>query len=114
MNTKHSIQAKAFDKHGRLLSSASNSYTKTHPIQAMFAKKAGMEAKQYLHAEIACIIRSKGAKIYSLHVSRETKSGNLRNAKPCPVCLEAIKAYGVRYVFYTDNSGCVVQLNMEE
>lgn len=113
MNTKHSIQAKAFDKHGRLLAVGNNSYTKTHTIQAKFAKKAGTPEKEYLHGEIDCLIKARGAKIHALHVSRTTKQGHLRNAKPCNVCMRAIIEYGVSRVYYSDNNGCIVELNMK-
>ena len=104
MTTKHSLVAKAFDKHGRLLATASNSYTKTHPIQAKFANKVGLGNKVFLHAEIRCIIASRGATIHTLHVSRYNKRGNMRESKPCAVCQAAIRAYGIKHVFYTTNS----------
>jgi len=113
MNTKHILSAQCYSKNGKLLSSATNSYSKTHPLQKLFACKAGFPAKQYLHAEISAIIRSRGQSIHTLHVSRYNKQGKMMNAMPCPVCCEAIKQYGIEHVFYTTNNGCIEQLNME-
>lgn len=113
MNTKHKITAAAYDKHGRLLAIAQNSYTKSHPMQSYFANKVNMQDKIFLHAEVAAILRAKDKKIHALHVTRTTKAGTLRNAKPCLICMEAIKAYGVDKVFYSDYNGEIVQLDME-
>ena len=112
-NTKHFLIARAYDKRGRLLAEASNSYKKTHPLQSHFANLVGLPQKIYLHAEIACLIRSGSAKIHTLHVSRYNKRGDLRNAMPCPVCMAAIKAYGVRRVLYSKNNGDIVEIIYE-
>jgi len=113
MNTKHCLTAVCYDKHGRQLSIAENSYTKSHPIMSYFANKVGMPQKIYLHAEVAALLRCKDNKVHSLHVTRKTKSGTLRNAMPCKVCQAAILAYGVQKVFYSNNVGEIVQLNMD-
>lgn len=112
MNTKHCLTAICYDKHGRQLSVAQNSYTKSHPLMSYFANKVGMPNRIFLHAEVAALLRCKDNKVYSLHVVRKTKSGTLRNAKPCPVCQAAISAYGVEKVFYSNNFGEIVQLDM--
>lgn len=114
MNTKHSLTATCYDKHGRQLSVAQNSYVKSHPIQAYFANKVGLDEKVFLHAEIHALLKAKDKKIHTLHVVRKTKSGCLRNAKPCAICQEAIKAYGVEKVFYSDANGCIVEMNIKE
>lgn len=114
MTTKHILAAQCYNKNGKLLSSATNSYKKTHPLQKMFACKAGFPAKQYLHAEISAIIKAKGQTIHALHVSRFNKQGKMMNAKPCPVCCRAIREYGIMNVFYTSNNGCIEQLDVSE
>lgn len=113
MNTKHILSAQCYNKNGKLLSSATNSYTKTHPLMAHFANKVGMPCKIYLHAEVAALLKAKDNKVYSLHVVRRTKAGTLRNAKPCAICMEAIRAFGVDKVFYSADNGCIEQLNMK-
>lgn len=110
MTTKQSLVAKAYNKHGKLIASATNSYVKTHPLQKRFAQQVGLDMKQYLHAEIACIIASRGAIIHSLHVSRSNKAGDMRDSKPCPVCQAAIRACGIKHVYYTTNGGEIVKM----
>lgn len=101
MNQQYYISARCFDKRGKLLSVAFNSYTKTHPIQAYFAKRVGLPEKEYLHAEISAILKAKGKKIYRIVVERYDKHGLPALAKPCPICNEAIKAYGIKVIEYT-------------
>jgi len=102
MKTRHILTARAFDKKGRLLSTATNSYTKTHPIQAYFAERVGQQAKVYLHAEIAAIIKAGDKKIHKLVITRfNPRTHKALNAAPCPICQEAIKAYGIELVSFT-------------
>lgn len=98
---KYHILAKCYDKRGNLLSAAFNSYTKTHPIQSYFARKVGHPERQYLHAEIAAILKSKGKSIYRISIERYNAAGFPVNAKPCQVCEEAIKAFGIKVIEHT-------------
>lgn len=81
------------DDRGRVVSEGQNSYTKTHPIQKKIACCVGLPDKEYLHAEMQALIRSKGqgAKIC---VARVDSKGNPKLAKPCPICELAIKEHG--------------------
>ena len=106
---KHILVAHAYDKRGRLLAVATNSYTKTHPLQAYFARKVGHPAKQFLHAELACILRCKDQPIHTLRIFRYGATGELACAKPCPICQEAIQAFRPNEVWYSDY-GTVVKL----
>lgn len=102
MKLRPTLTARCYDKKGNLLSMATNSYTKTHPIQAYFASRVGHDAKIYLHAEIAAIIKAGDKPIYKIVISRfSPRTHKALNAKPCPVCAEAIKAYGIKFVSYT-------------
>lgn len=105
MKTKFVIEAYCFLKNSRLLSFATNSYNKSHPIQSYFAAKVGLPNKIYLHAEIAALLKTKGKNVYSIHVIRKDAKGNLANAKPCPICMEAIKAYGIKKIFFSNAKG---------
>lgn len=98
---KYLITAKCYDKRRRLISEATNSYTKTHPIQAYFAEKVGHPHRKYLHAEIAAIVKAGDRKIHRIEVSRRNKEGRQCNAEPCPICKEAIKAYGIKFIAWT-------------
>lgn len=101
MKTRYAIKATCFDKKGRVISSAENSYEKTHPIQAMYAKKVGHPLRHCLHAEIAAIIRAKGKPIHSIFIERYGKKGEPRDAMPCPVCQLAIKEAKIEIISYT-------------
>ena len=101
-NKKQLILAKCFDKKGNMLSSAYNSYRCSHPVQAYFAKRVGMPERIYLHAEILAILRAKGKKIYKITVERYNQAGEKLLAKPCPICEEAIRAYGIQIVEFTE------------
>lgn len=98
---KHKVAACCTDKQGRILSYASNSYTKTHPKQAYYASIVGNQfSKIFLHAEIAALVRCR-ENPYKLQVIRVNKRGELRMAKPCPICQLAIKEAGVKLVEYS-------------
>jgi tRNA(Arg) A34 adenosine deaminase TadA len=101
MKTRHVITAQCYDKKGRLLSTAKNNYNKSHPIQAHFASLVGHPARIYLHAEIHAIIKAGDKQIYKMVITRFGKDYKARNAKPCPICAAAIKAYGIKYISYT-------------
>lgn len=91
-----------YDKRGRAISVGKNSYVKTHPYQAECARKVGLPDKQFLHAEIHAIVRCKQLhRAHSISIMRFDSKGNPRNAKPCAVCLSAIKAAGIKHMEYT-------------
>ena len=91
MKKRYLLLAETYDSRGKKLSEAYNNYSKTHPIQAHFATIAGQPSKVYLHAEILAIIRAGERKIHTLKITN--LNGSLSN--PCPVCMAAIKAYGI-------------------
>lgn len=77
------------DKRGRIVAEGQNSYTKTHPTQKMIACCVGLPDKEYLHAEMQAIIRSRGEGS-NIYIARVDSKGNPKLAKPCPVCEHAI------------------------
>jgi len=97
---KHLVVARAFDRRGRLLSRAANSYTKTHPLQAHFASLVGKPKAVYLHAEIAALIKARGS-VYRLEVERYNANGDPVSSKPCPICQKAIEVWNVKRVIHT-------------
>lgn len=102
MRPKFLITAVVTDKQGNVISTAENNYSKSHPIQARFARSAGQPDRIYLHAEIAALVKMpRGAKPHKIFVSRYHKDGKPANAKPCTVCEAAIKHYGIKHVEYT-------------
>lgn len=98
----HQVTALIYDRKGRVLSVGQNSYIKTHPLQAKHAKKTGMPEKMFLHAEVHAITRCRDlSKAHKIFVSRYNKNGEPVLAKPCPVCISAIRASGIKYVEHT-------------
>ena len=102
MGVQQCLTATVYDRNNRVLAVGTNSYTKTHPVQAKYAQRAGLPDKQFLHAEVQAIIKAlKKGKPHSIHIERYNKNGAPLLAKPCPVCSLAIKEAGIRKVFYT-------------
>lgn len=100
--TRYIVTAEIYDRKGRRLAKGRNSYTQTHPVQAMYAKKAGQPNRVFLHAEIDALIRVRGGKPYKISIKRKNaKTGRVGLAKPCPVCELAIKRAGIKQVEYT-------------
>jgi tRNA(Arg) A34 adenosine deaminase TadA len=109
-NKRYTIVAHAFDARGRLLAVATNSYKKTHPLQKFFAEKVGHCERIFLHAEISALLRCKDKRPHTLKVWRYGMDGELRLARPCPVCMEAIKAFGVSNIWYSDEGNQMILL----
>lgn len=101
---KYRVVAICQDSRGRVVSIASNSYKKSHPRQAHFAKLAGFERKIYLHAEVLALLRAVRKNPYRLYIVRFDRSGQTRMAAPCPVCREAIREAGIKEIEYTTGS----------
>lgn len=98
---KHVITATVYDKRGRVLSTAQNSYVKTHPLMADAARKVGQPERIYLHAEVAALVRCDWSKAHSMFISRYDKSGNPQTAAPCKCCQHVLLRAGVKNVFHT-------------
>lgn len=97
---RHLLTATVFNKQGKVIGQATNNYTKSHPLQAHFAKLAGENHRIYLHAEIAALLKCGLKRPYEIYVSRQTKDGP-GNAAPCPVCRLALEHFGVKKIGYT-------------
>jgi len=55
-----------------------------------------------IHAEIDCLRKLKMRTINAyMIVIRINKSGELRNAKPCKACLDAIEKAGIKTVYHS-------------
>ena len=104
MGTKQqqTITAVIYDRRGHVLSIGQNSYVKTHPLQAKHANKVGLPEKTFLHAEVHAIVRCRDlSKAHKIVVTRFNRKGEAVNARPCPVCMSAIKAAGIRVIEHT-------------
>lgn len=114
---KHQITAYCYNKRGHLVSIGHNSYTKSHPLQAYFAKKVGHPNKIYLHAEIAALVQAgtmETNQVHEISIVRINKAGEIRPSKPCSICQEALKAFGVHQVVYTNSHGFSVTEKVDE
>lgn len=100
MSRRYEHKAYAYDKRGRLLAEASNSYTRTHPLQARLAASVGEPKAIYLHAEVAALLKARG-KVYRLVVERRNAHGDPLPSAPCEICRLAIRLAGVKIVEHT-------------
>lgn len=111
-DNKYVVGAFAFDSRGMILAKGTNSFVKTHPRQKQLADCVGLEHKIYLHAEVSAIVKS-SAKIDTLIVTRILQhTDEIAMARPCPVCCEAIRQAGIKKVYFTNEEGELVLLNV--
>ena len=100
--TKHTLTAILYDKKGRVLSVGQNNYVKSHPLMAKHAVGVGEPYKIYLHAEVHAILKCKDLnKAHRIFVARYGRQGDPLNAKPCPICMSAIKEAGIEIIEHT-------------
>jgi len=101
---KYFVICASLDHHNNIISIGQNSYQKTHPMQSRLALKSGGAYREYLHAEIASLVKSRVAPS-GVMVVRMTKNGLIRMARPCNICTLALKEAKVRHVYYTNDDG---------
>ena len=71
-----------------------------------------------LHSEINALLKTKnwnklkGADLLVIKVSKTT--GSISNAKPCYHCQTAIKAVGIRNVYYSDKDGTISMIKAKD
>ena len=105
--TKFRMACILLDDKGSLMEVAHNNPLKTHPWQSKLAEKVGMPQKQYLHAEIAALVRAR-KEPHTVVVARVLQDDTPALARPCPVCMEAIRASGASVIVYTGNDGQIL------
>jgi deoxycytidylate deaminase len=101
-------------KRNRIIASAVNDYTRTHPVQFWAAQNAAkifnephLENKIYLHAELRSLIKAK-EDADTIVVCRVGGHGGqeLRDSRPCPVCSEYIRSCSdVVHIHYSTDQG---------
>jgi len=101
-NKNYRVGAVIFDKRGRVISSACNSY-KTHPFVLKYSNYP------FLHAETHAIIAGGLDNVHNcdIMITRVLLNGQPSMAKPCPSCQRALKDCGIRDVYYTDWQGSI-------
>jgi deoxycytidylate deaminase len=97
---RYRVAAIVLDKRDRVLSTGTNSYTRSHPEQARYGKACGFSERIYLHAEISALIKCK-KQGYKIYVARIDIHGNTLLSKPCELCSMAIKEHGIKVIEYT-------------
>jgi len=98
------VGALVLDKKGMIIAKGCNSYTKTHPQQALAAFTVGKPKQIFLHAEIDTLVRCREDP-HTILVCRLRPNGQVALAKPCSVCMSAIEKSGCKIVYYTTDDG---------
>lgn len=107
----YSVGVFLLDKKGNILSFGQNSYFKSHPKQKRYASNNNPN-KVFLHGEIDALIRCRFKKAHTMMLCRITKTGMIKLAKPCEGCLKAIIDSEIKRVYYTNNYGELILLDM--
>jgi tRNA(Arg) A34 adenosine deaminase TadA len=97
-----SRHAAAIVHNGKILSIGHNR-RKTHPLMLKFQHKP---YKIFLHAEIDAIVKIKDKTLLKecqLYVARRSKGNNILNSEPCETCKKAIRFFGIKQVYWTEN-----------
>lgn len=95
------IVATVYDKRGRKISTGSNYPIRTHPKQFYLSTSCGEPYKIFIHAEVAALLKCRGAKPHKIVVERYDSTGQPALAKPCPICQQMIESYGIKIIEYT-------------
>lgn len=85
---------------------------KTHPIQKEFNRYRKIRYNNAItptiHAEMMCLLSIKNMDLkwnkVSLYVFRSCAKG-YGMARPCAACMEAIKEFGIKNIYYTTDDG---------
>ena len=95
---------------GKIVSTGVNQETKSHPLQAKFAKMVGLDEKIYLHAEMSALVKNRSDCDTIVVARLGGHSGEeLRNAKPCPICSLALESQGIEHIYYSTDDGFLYQ-----
>lgn len=87
----------------KVIATATNQDCKSHPLQAKWAKRVGLDEKIYLHAEIASLIKARedADKIVVVRIGGHSQN-EMRMAKPCPICEAYLRHAGIKHVYYSE------------
>ena len=98
----------------KIISKSSNGFEKTHPLQKKYTSTYRSnihpdKCKHIIHAELQCIIKSK-IKPYednsdlTMYIVRVNKNNEIVNSRPCDGCIEILKTFNIRKIFYNIDS----------
>lgn len=100
-SSKKKVGAVLMNKN-KVIATATNHDCKSHPVQAKWAEKVGLEEKIYLHAEIAAMIKARDDADKIVVVRLGGRSGEeLRQSRPCKICEAYLRHAGIQHVYYS-------------
>ena len=97
----------------RIISSGHNYIRSCSTIRPIYKKWSNS-----VHSELACILNAgdwrklKGCDMLVMKISK--KYGLLSNAKPCKYCLNTCLLVGIRRIYYTNEEGCIVSMDLNK
>lgn len=100
-NKKQRIFSIITDNHNRILASGTNSYTKSHSLQAYYCELTNQPHKIFIHAELQALVRLKGRKASKIFIARVNKKNEAVPSQPCPICKMAILDAGIKEIITT-------------
>ena len=86
---------------------------RTHPLQKKYNAYRDMNCDKFiihkLHAEVACLYPLIDSDInwgkISLYIYRIRNDSPHGNARPCPACMQMIKEFGIKHIYFTTDDG---------
>jgi deoxycytidylate deaminase len=114
---KARIGAVVVDK-GEVLSVGVNKYGKSHPLQKKYNEHRRfftyeIPTSHNIHAEMDALLKSRNRNVKgaSIYVSRAPydKHQETGMCRPCGACMEALRDFGIKKIFYTSNQGLVYE-----
>lgn len=103
---RYRLAAVVYDDRFRPISFGTNSYIKTHPLQAQFSSHP---LKVFVHAEIQALVRANGRRKHGIMVLRIDRFRRLQLARPCKSCMAAVLESGIREIVYSNRDGKLVR-----
>jgi deoxycytidylate deaminase len=89
------------DKHNRILATGTNSFTKSHSLQAYYCELANQPHKIFIHSELQALVRLKGRKGKTIYIARVNKKNEPVPSLPCPICKLALRDAGIKEIITT-------------
>ena len=104
---RYEIICSAYDRRGRLICSAVNSYKDSSALMRYYAMKVGKPYCKWNHAEISCLDKAMKLRkvVDKLVIIRYDCFGNLKDCMPCIICRYAIKDFNIKMVMYSTEMG---------
>jgi tRNA(Arg) A34 adenosine deaminase TadA len=101
-NKKQNICAIITDKRNNILSIGLNSYSKSSPLQKLYADKIGDIHKIFNHGEIDAIKKLPYSSIpEKIYIARVAKNKQTMPCQPCEICSLALRDAGIRKIITT-------------